>query len=195
MLGGDIIEFFIVLFGCMYYAYKLSKESLRNNKYICDSEAVKVKQACLSSKYFVTYEQILYINKFTEENFDKLVLEFSKDLEYIYDIDFVNNPEKVSTYQYYSVISSIRHLLLAKKYKKIYGTYTVYKVSPVKKYATQCIRLFELINLYMGIDECKLIQCPGFNKVSGELTWTVYGSVFKPAAWNLYLDTDKSMSF
>lgn len=188
-----MFEFFIALFGILYYVIALCINSNKVNRFdsALDNENARLK--CMESLYFATDEQREYINEYVKAHPMELRMEFKDDLTYIFGRGF-EDPAKQRLYSYlqFDITESIKNLMLAKKYKRIYGTYGMYKVSPIKSQAVYSLRLFKKINEYVGVDECKLTQCP-IESVCG-LSWSVYGSVFCPAAWNKYADINEVVS-
>lgn len=186
------MEFFIALFGGIYWIWKLARADTQKKRDKISDECRRAYLTSLTDKYFATCQLTEKVENHIRIHMDELLKEFHEDLTYIYGSGFDTYKDRITKPidWYYSIQESLKHLILARDYKKMVGFIGGYSSGIRQEQTPYSLRLFKKINDYMNVKECRLTLQPySVGSVPG---WSVHCAKFKPEVWNVYANHPES---
>lgn len=183
-----MFEFFIALFGGIYWISRISAYKTREKVDKIQNEITQAYRSAITDEHRAPLQLIEELDRRIKLNLPELQKEFHDDLVYIYGEYFISDQNSLAKRRnwYYSVPEAIRHLILARDYKQMERFVIGYSTGVYPEQAKYSIRLFKRMNEYIEDEQCQLTLCPYFNGT--EKGWSIYYADFKPAVWNLYAD-------
>lgn len=195
-----MFEFFIALFGGIYWLIKMGNARQRKKDDIMDARLFAAHTQYLSSQFGASQQLEDEIRAYVNTHFAELLNdpELCKDLRYIYGESykqiaqtgrFLNrSSEGKILLPHYSVKDCMVYLILAKEHRKMAHFALGYNAGALHQLPCS-LKMFECINKYIDEEECELTLVPStsYSEIYGDSKlWHPQYRWVKPAVYNVY---------
>lgn len=179
-----MFDFLVSLFGGIFYSGRALGDASNKKRKEEDRAQTEEYKLSVSDDYYATKQLAEEVELYIKQNFGDLLNEFHDDLVYIYGENYMTDrfDRKKTKDWYYSIPASLKHLILARDYKKM--VWYNYNTGVTNEQTPYSLRLFKRINEYIGDPRCQLTRRPAYGCTT-TLRWYACG-YYMPAINNMY---------